>query len=288
MYNMDQPSMLENISRIVIIGDVHGDISRLLNCLIHAKIFSNNLKWIAEPNDTVVVQMGDQVDSLNRGNLNEWEELPDIEVLLLMDKLDNIAKLSGGRVLSLIGNHEIMNTMGQFNYVSQNSFKFFPEKQRENEFKFGNRLSKILAKRNIVLKINNFLFCHAGILPEHLDISDNNIHKINEIARKVLRNEHINDIEKNIFVNTVISDNSILWNRIYTIEEDNTDKLINEVLNKTNSEIIFIGHNTVVNTKSAFNNKIIFTDAALSRAYGMNKIEYIDYSNSQINIVKLE
>ena len=39
---MDQPSILENISRIIIIGDVHGDITRLLNCLFHANIFSKD------------------------------------------------------------------------------------------------------------------------------------------------------------------------------------------------------------------------------------------------------
>ena len=52
--------------RLVIIGDIHGDIKRLKNILIQAKIINNNIEWIAEPPNTVIVQMGDQVDSLNR------------------------------------------------------------------------------------------------------------------------------------------------------------------------------------------------------------------------------
>ena len=55
-----------NCDRLVIIGDIHGDIKRLKNILIDAKVINNNIEWIAEPKNTIVVQMGDQVDSLNR------------------------------------------------------------------------------------------------------------------------------------------------------------------------------------------------------------------------------
>ena len=199
MFNIDQPTILENIPRIIIIGDVHGDITRLLNCMINANVFSKDLKWIAEPPNTVVVQMGDQVDSLNRGISPEWEELADFEVLLLMDKLDNIAKIEGGRVLSLIGNHEIMNTLGQFNYVSPKSLSILSEQDRFLQFQPGNRFANILAKRNIILKINGFLFCHAALMPNNLRMFDNNIHKINEITRKILRKEPINHEENKLF-----------------------------------------------------------------------------------------
>lgn len=289
MYNNEQPTILENINRIIIIGDVHGDITRLLNILYHAKIFSKNLQWIAEPSDTVVVQMGDQIDSLNRNiGLAEWEIVPDIEVLLLMEKLDNIAKISGGRVLSLIGNHEIMNTIGLFNYVSQKSLELFPLEDRQYEFKFGNRLSRILGNRNIILKINNYLFCHAALLPKHLDICNNNIHIINETTRKILRNDLVDDNEKNIFINAVLSDDGIVWNRIYIEDNIETENLINEVLQRTKCTNIFIGHNTVENIKSLYNSKVIFTDAGLSRSYGFTKLEYLEYNNNTLNVIRID
>ena len=288
MFNIDQPTILENIPRIIIIGDVHGDITRLLNCMINANVFSKDLKWIAEPPNTVVVQMGDQVDSLNRGISPEWEELADFEVLLLMDKLDNVAKIEGGRVLSLIGNHEIMNTLGQFNYVSPKSLSILSEQDRFLQFQPGNRFANILAKRNIILKINSFLFCHAALMPNNLRMFDNNIHKINEITRKILRKEPINHEEKNLYVYIALSDDSILWSRIYTSENENNSLLIDEVLKKTKCTNIFIGHNTVENIRGAFDNKVIFTDAALSRAYALNKIEYIDIKDNNMNIVKID
>ena len=288
MFNIDQPTILENIPRIIVIGDVHGDITRLLNCMINANVFSKDLKWIAEPPNTVVVQMGDQVDSLNRGISPEWEELADFEVLLLMDKLDNVAKIEGGRVLSLIGNHEIMNTLGQFNYVSPKSLSILSEQDRFLQFQPGNRFANILAKRNIILKINSFLFCHAALMPNNLRMFDNNIHKINEITRKILRKEPINHEEKNLYVYIALSDDSILWSRIYTSENENNSLLIDEVLKKTKCTNIFIGHNTVENIRGAFDNKVIFTDAALSRAYALNKIEYIDIKDNNMNIVKID
>ena len=66
--------------RLVIIGDIHGDIKRFKNILIDAKIINNNIEWIAEPKNTIVIQMGDQIDSLNRMTDNDWEVIEDIEM----------------------------------------------------------------------------------------------------------------------------------------------------------------------------------------------------------------
>jgi len=65
-------------NRLVIIGDIHGDIKRFKNILLDAKIINNNIEWIAEPQNTIVIQMGDQIDSLNRIEDNDWEVLEDI------------------------------------------------------------------------------------------------------------------------------------------------------------------------------------------------------------------
>jgi hypothetical protein len=133
MFNIDQPTTIDEADRMIIIGDVHGDIKRLLDCLYSANVFSRELKWIAQPQNTIVVQMGDQVDSLNRDNTNknDWEEMIDIEVLLLMEKLDRIAKMNGGRVFSMIGNHEMMNVLGDYTYVSKTSLDILPMESRK-------------------------------------------------------------------------------------------------------------------------------------------------------------
>jgi hypothetical protein len=162
-------------NRIVIIGDIHGDIRRFKDILIDAKVINKNIEWIAEPKNTIVVQMGDQVDSINRDpSLEEWEVLPDVEMIYFTNLLHKIALSKGGRVISLIGNHEMMNSIGNFSYVSSKSLNN-DDSKRHDLFKPSGALSAILSQRPIVVKIGRLLFCHAGLTTEHLNILKNTI-----------------------------------------------------------------------------------------------------------------
>ena len=115
IYEYPQPE------RLVVIGDIHGDIKRFKNILIDAKIINENIEWIAEPKNTFVIQMGDQIDSLNRTTDVDWEVIEDIEMITFTNILDKLAIAKGGRLISIIGNHEFMNTLGNYSYVSNNS-----------------------------------------------------------------------------------------------------------------------------------------------------------------------
>ena len=53
--------------RIIVIGDLHGDYDAFVKCLIMSKLIDKNKNWIG--NDSVLVQMGDQLDS-KRGEIN--------------------------------------------------------------------------------------------------------------------------------------------------------------------------------------------------------------------------
>ena len=112
---------LDNAERIIVIGDIHGDIKRFKGILINSEIINNNFEWIANPPNTIIVQLGDQIDSLNRNTNENWEILNDYEMIYFTEHLNNIARVKGGRCISLIGNHELMNVIGDFSYVSENS-----------------------------------------------------------------------------------------------------------------------------------------------------------------------
>ena len=135
--------------RIIVIGDIHGDLKVAIKCLILAKCikyieppthkdidvmdaFYNTLEWIG--GETYVVQLGDQIDrvrtqSLDKNNISQdipyEDEGSTLEIFYLFLHLDNLAKQQGGRVLSLLGNHEIMNINGDFSYVSREEFTAF-------------------------------------------------------------------------------------------------------------------------------------------------------------------
>ena len=211
MYN-EYINELFSHKRIIVIGDIHGDIRRFKNILIDAKIINNDLEWIANPPETIILQLGDQIDSLNRLTTENWEVLKDYEMIYFTEQLNMIARSKGGYCISLIGNHELMNIIGDFSYVSENSSSDL----RKNLFKPKGSLALILAKRPLVFKIGDLLFCHAKLDIHHLNILkkyNKDIMYINTIWKNYLENEKINIDDKEIIDNIIIGTGGILWNR---------------------------------------------------------------------------
>ena len=274
-----------NCDRLVIIGDIHGDIKRLKTILIDAKIINNNIEWIAEPHNTVVVQMGDQVDSLNRDeSIAEWEVLDDVEVIYFTNLLDKFAQSKGGRFISIIGNHEFMNVIGNYSYVSSKSMANNENKRREL-FKAKGVLSPILSKRPIVLKIGELFFCHAGLTTKHLELLkkyDKDISYINRIWKNFVLHGNVLKEDKEIFDNILLDYNGILWTR----ELDNQNDL-NEMLKSINCTFMFVGH-TVMDGIKFYNNKVWYTDTGISRAFGNNKYQYMEIINYHIHIKEIK
>ena len=267
-----------NFDKIIVIGDIHGDLKRLKHILVNDNIINKDLEWIA--NNVIIIQVGDQIDSLNRhDNIEEWEILKDIEVLNFTNLLSKLALENNCLFISLNGNHELMNILGNFSYVSKNSFY----ENRLNNFKFKGIYNDIIGNRPIIIKVNDLIFCHAGIKKLHLDILDKynkDIFYLNTIWKKFVLLNKVDFNDKEIFVKIILNDEGILWTR----NEDSPND-INYVLNKLNSSFIFIGHNTVPNI--LLNNKIWYVDNSISRSYGKNNYEYIRIQNKNITIVKI-
>ena len=274
-----------NCDRLVIIGDIHGDIKRLKTILIDAKIINNNIEWIAEPPNTVVVQMGDQVDSLNRDeSIAEWEVLDDVEVIYFTNLLDKFAQSKGGRFISIIGNHEFMNVIGNYSYVSSKSMAN-NENKRRDLFKAKGVLSPILSKRPIVLKIGELFFCHAGLTTKHLELLkkyDKDISYINRIWKNFVLHGNVLKEDKELFDNILLDYNGILWTR----ELDNQNDL-NEMLKSINCTFMFVGH-TVMDGIKFYNNKVWYTDTGISRAFGNNKYQYMEIIKYHIHIKEIK
>lgn len=239
--------------RIIALGDIHGDLSFALRLLTIAKVIAvenNILKWIG--GNTIVVQVGDQIDSCRPlpgetcehtgTTLNDKAE--DIEVLKLFTKLHNMAQKDGGMVLSLIGNHEIMNVLGDMRNVSKENLT----DERADKFKPGGEYAKLLAEtRYSVIIINNILFAHAGVISDKINNRDDII-KINKKVREWLLNKDSNP--KNFYKEI---DDSIFWNRILgalppdselkdNINKDVCDRILGKVLTALKIDRMIIGH----------------------------------------------
>ena len=103
--------------RIVAFADVHGAYEELLSVLRETAVIDADLRW--KGGATHLVSMGDLVD---RG--------PDSrKVLDLLMRLETESRAAGGAVHVVLGNHEVMNIVGDLRYVSAGEYAAFAGKE---------------------------------------------------------------------------------------------------------------------------------------------------------------
>ncbi len=103
----------EGVTRIVAIGDIHGDYDHYMETLRLAGLVNRRGRWTG--GDTHLVQTGDIPD---RGPEPR-------KIMAHLDKLAQQAEKAGGRVHRLMGNHEAMNLYGDLRYVTIEEFEAF-------------------------------------------------------------------------------------------------------------------------------------------------------------------
>jgi len=268
-----EPSIFPQRPRLLVIGDIHGDLERLTHLLISTRIMNDKFQWTAEPKDTWVVQMGDQIDSRMRNNAatsNEdgpdpspWETTADVQVVFFMRNLDREARRSGGRVISLLGNHEILNALGDMSYVSAKSLNMLGgPKNRAKTFAPGGYMARILADRPVILQIGTYVFCHAGLLPHH----GTDFAHMNHLCRKFLLGFPLSAAEQMIFHALFIDGEGLLWTRAALTQEYQTK--LASTLSSINATDLIVGHNPMPDGITTTPEKNLwFVDTAISRAF---------------------
>jgi hypothetical protein len=302
--------------KLVAIGDLHGDLIATLKVLKLAEVIPQNttinnianVQWTG--GDTWVIQLGDQID---RCRPDDWvqnclKDLTDVYedegnnmlIFKLFLRLDDEAKKYGGRVLGLLGNHELMNVDKDFRYVSPKEFlEFVPEKDRTSKytkdgfplgyyhrtkaFERGGNIAKTYSiKKKSIMTIGSYLFVHGGM---SIDLAKKySIAEINQIVAKWLLKQD-SEQETKIFDEIFRDDDDMspFWCRIFSEEEgedentlENFNKLINNI-NQKNKLLKPIKGMVVAHTPQFMDNKYLNgiydkrlwrIDVGMSRAFG--------------------
>lgn len=235
------PSIMDAKKRIIVFGDIHGDYHLTIDMFTKAKLIieteNNKYKWIGD--DTYVVQVGDQIDRCRpmpglpctdkKTTYND--EGSDVKIMEFFNDMDLQAREVGGAVISLLGNHELLNAMGQMQYVSYEGLKQFddyvdPEdpkrkfqdgmEARIHAFQPGNQYAKMMGcTRYPAVIIGSNIFVHAGIIDaliKEIDLNGrDDFEKINIKIRRwllgLLDEKYVEHIIK-------YSKNSMFWSRI--------------------------------------------------------------------------
>ena len=120
-------------ARLLAIGDIHGAYDELVAILKRAGLINDALAWSG--GRATLVQTGDYTD---RG--------ADVrKVMDLLMRLEREAKSAGGHVITLLGNHEVMNLIGDWRDVTPEICAAFAtstsEAKREDTYRQYTRLT---------------------------------------------------------------------------------------------------------------------------------------------------
>ena len=237
------------VDRIVAVGDVHGDFDQFVKALRAAQVIDEKNDWIG--GKTHLVQTGDVLD---RG--------PDSRKAMdLLMKLEDQAPKAGGMVHALIGNHEAMVLLGSWGYVSAGEKKAFGGAKAYREaMSAEGKYGRWIRSHNAVIKINDLVFVHGGIM---WDFAKQSLAEINQAVRKDLEKGNEHGIAMNLA--------GPLWDRTLAVVGDEpwVVKQFEETLKRYGAHRMVVGH--TVSTKGIFTRaggRLIGIDVGMFRGFG--------------------
>ena len=231
--------------KMLVVSDIEGNFNGLKMILTGAGVVDYALNWSFGNGHLVIV--GDLFD---RGiNVSQC--------LWLVYKLEAEALSQGGKVHFILGNHEFMNLKGDLRYVRQKTFINADSLKLDYSkwYSPDTELGRWLRSKNIVEKIGDILFMHAGINSD-FPFADFPLSRINAEARKRIDIQMSkDDLKKDLFIGRF----SPVWFRGIA-EQRLSPAAVDSILYAFSSAKMIIGHTIFDSVTTLYNNKVIAVD----------------------------
>jgi hypothetical protein len=277
------PCEIDDVPRIVAVGDVHGAYDRFVEILQAAQLVDGRSRWIG--GHAHLVQLGDIVD---RGADSR-------KALDLLRTLEEQARDAGGAVHALIGNHEVMRMLGDLRYTASGEFAAFvtpqsvrvrnafiadaPSADRDQVAKqtplgwvemraaIGRRgeYGQWLRSHDVVVRLNGVVFVHGGISPKYAGRSCNDI---NTTVRRELGPDE-EDTRADPLASTAAATDGPLWYRGLVQEPESFEPKFDDILRRQHARAIVVAHTVVAGGRVGmrFGGRLYAIDTGMQPAY---------------------
>jgi len=203
------------------VGDLHADLDNALATLRMVGVIDEAGSWAG--GQGTFVQTGDTTD---RG--------PDSRpIMALLRRLEGEAQAAGGKVISLLGNHEVMNLQGDLRYVHPGDVATYGgDAARKASFGPTGDDGRWLRTLDTVAKVGDTVFVHAGVHPEAAALG---LEDLNQVIRAGI------DAGKG----PPLGSDGPLWYRGYVQDpEPQACPLLAEALGNLDAKRMVVGHTT--------------------------------------------
>ncbi|CAH8339678.1 unnamed protein product [Eruca vesicaria subsp. sativa] len=285
--NGDPPTFVSAPSRrIIAVGDLHGDLSKARDALQLAGVLSSDGRdqWIGE--DTVLVQVGDILDrgedeiailSLLR-LLDEQAKANGGAVFQVNGNHETMNVEGDFRYVDTRAFDECIDFLDYLEDYAQDYDKAFKnwifesrqfkEDRKSSQtywdqwnvvkrqkgviarsvlFRPGGRLACELARHGVILRVNNWVFCHGGLLPHHVAYGVERINR--EVSTWMKSSSDDEDSPEMPFIATRGYD-SVVWSRLYSRETsdlneyqiEQVSKILRDSLEAVGAKAMVVGH----------------------------------------------
>ncbi len=206
-------------------------------------------KWTG--GNATLVQTGDTTD---RG--------PDSKAIIdLIQALIPQAEAAGGRVVPLLGNHEVMNLLGDWRYVHPGDVdQFGGLEARKQALSPSGAYGRWLATRDVVAMVDGNVFVHGGVTPVYAKLG---IQGINDAAHQAIISRGC----------AVLEDTGPLWFRDFvSAPEEVACPALDQSLGALQAKRMVVGHTTRRNGKveARCGGKLLVIDIGIADHYGAN------------------